>query len=293
MKSLNLKLLSTTLAILLVGVVSYFILCPMVNRSSYIDDMILALDQSKEVVMTLATSSTAVSIAVTLLPDDAATPVAEKITDLSALLLIVLCTIYLEKFLVSISGVIVFRIMVPIVCFGAILWFLTKREAVKSLTIKFGIFAAGLLIIIPISVKVSLLVQSQYENAINLTIESATYSAEKMQEGTADVESGAETTTSIYGQVLGKLKETGDIIASGANNMTDYLKKLMGNLLDAVALLLVTTCIIPLITALIIIWLVKILFGVNMVSGVSSFEKSILAEVKKSRKEMEHEEREF
>lgn len=292
MKSLNLKLLSTTLAILLVGVVSYFILCPMVNRSSYIDDTIRALDQSKEVVMTLATSSTAVSIAVTLLPDDAATPVAEKITDLSALLLIVLCTIYLEKFLVSISGVIVFRIMVPIVCFGAILWFLTKREAVKSLTIKFGIFAAGLLIIIPVSVKVSLLVQSQYENAINLTIESATYSAEKMQEGTADVESGAETTTSIYGQVLGKLKETGDIIASGANNMTDYLKKLMGNLLDAVALLLVTTCIIPLITALIIIWLVKILFGVNMVSGVSSFEKSILAEIKKGRKEMEHEERE-
>lgn len=56
------------------------------------------------------------SALITLLPGDTATPIAEKMADVSGYLLVVLCAIYLEKYLVTITGYVAFTYLIPIAC---------------------------------------------------------------------------------------------------------------------------------------------------------------------------------
>lgn len=62
-----------------------------------------SLDEKRNTVMELTAASTAASAAITLIPGDTATPIAEKLADLSTYFLVVLCAIYLEKYLVTIT----------------------------------------------------------------------------------------------------------------------------------------------------------------------------------------------
>lgn len=59
-------------------------------------------------------ATTATSALITLIPGDVGTPIAEKVADLSGYLLIVLCAIFLEKYLVTITGYAAFKIFIPV-----------------------------------------------------------------------------------------------------------------------------------------------------------------------------------
>ena len=81
-----------------VFVVSKFAVSPQVHANT-----IAALEEKQSTVLELTAASTAASAAITLLPGDAATPIAEKLADLSSGFLVVLCAIYLEKYLLTIT----------------------------------------------------------------------------------------------------------------------------------------------------------------------------------------------
>lgn len=72
-----------------------------------------ALEEKQSTVLELAAASTAASAAITLLPGDAATPIAEKLADISGYFLLALCAIYLEKYLLTVTAYAAFRLLVP------------------------------------------------------------------------------------------------------------------------------------------------------------------------------------
>ena len=63
-----------------------------------------SLEEKKATVMTLTASSAIASTAIAAIPGDASTPIANKIADLSSSLLIILCAIYLEMALITLTG---------------------------------------------------------------------------------------------------------------------------------------------------------------------------------------------
>ena len=75
-----------------------------------------SLEKKQETVLELTAASTAASVAITLLPGDAATPIADKLADLSGYFLIVLCAIFLEKYLLTIMAGAAFRVLLPLAC---------------------------------------------------------------------------------------------------------------------------------------------------------------------------------
>ena len=82
-----------------VGVVSFFLIADKLGNVDFHADTISALDKSRSKVMELAAAAVASSSAITLLPGDVGTPIAQELADMSKYFLIVLCAIYLEKFL--------------------------------------------------------------------------------------------------------------------------------------------------------------------------------------------------
>ena len=73
------------------------ILAPVFTSPKTYQKTIQSLDKKKKVVLALTAATTATSVAISLLPGDAGTPIADKAADVSSYLVIVLCTIFFLK----------------------------------------------------------------------------------------------------------------------------------------------------------------------------------------------------
>ena len=109
------KLLAAAL-LLALALVSFFPIAQKMSQPQTFSHAIESLDKKQETVLELTAASTAASAAITLLPGDAATPIADKLADLSGYFLIVLCAIFLEKYLLTITAGAAFRVLLPLAC---------------------------------------------------------------------------------------------------------------------------------------------------------------------------------
>lgn len=87
----------TAVILLLVAILSITVIGKYASAPENHQKTIASLDEKKQTVMELTAASTVTSALITLLPGDTATPIAEKMADVSGYLLVVLCAIYLEK----------------------------------------------------------------------------------------------------------------------------------------------------------------------------------------------------
>ena len=88
----------------------------------------------------LAAASAAASAGITLIPGDVATPIADKLADLSSAFLVVLCAIYLEKYLVTMTFYVAFRYLVPAVCLLLVINLFWQRDWLQRLMVKLVAF---------------------------------------------------------------------------------------------------------------------------------------------------------
>ena len=94
--------------------------------------------------MELTAGVAATSTAISALPGDAATPIAEQVSELTSPLLIVVCAIYLEKFLLTTIGYVSFKFLIPFACLLGAVYLFSSREAVRVLAVKLGVFAMAI-----------------------------------------------------------------------------------------------------------------------------------------------------
>lgn len=247
--------LKITLPILL-ALISFFILSDYVSSDKYTQRFMSTIDANKESVMKLTASSTSVSVAISALPGDFATPIAEKLADLSIGFMIVLCALYLEKFLIVITGLVVFKWMVPAACILLMLGLTLSRDKLKELSYKIFSIALAIVLIIPASVTVSKTIRNAYGSSIDEVVASAELSASLLKDsvGTENVD---DDTAKGLGKVFENLKNAGDTIASGTSEFMKYLERLTSRFVEAVAILIVTSCIIPILVILLLAWFIK------------------------------------
>ena len=98
------------------------------------------LNEKQATVMKLTAASTAASAAVSALPGDTGSAIAEKLADLTSDFLIVLCAIMLEKYLLTITGYAVFRFILPAVCVLLIVRQFRSSEILAKLAFKLALF---------------------------------------------------------------------------------------------------------------------------------------------------------
>lgn len=233
-----------------------------------------SLNHTKTNVERLAAASTAASAALTLVPGDFATPIAEKLADMSFYFIWILAAVYLEKILVTIAGLLVFQIILPA---GIIIQSAARHLSNISLR-KFGykLIALGLVLgfLAPVSVGTSNLIQNQYHLELEASVKA-------VEEGTATVRDNADETnedSNLWDKIVSKVK-------GGAATLMDKLEAMLNNIIDAIAIYLVTTCFIPVVTFLLGLWLIKSIFSIkgNVLPALprgSAFQKKFAKQVK-------------
>ena len=259
---------------IVIALLSFFVIARFTSSTEFNAKTIQSLDDKKTTVMELAAASTAASAAITLIPGDVGTPIANKLADLSSYFLIVLSAIYLEKYLVTITGYAAFKILVPIACVffsGYLLW---RKEILRVVAQKFLLFGLAVHLVIPASVKVADMIETTYASSIESTIETAKQTTDEIESetgesGQVDDKSSNEKSQSdsdsdskenaggFFSGLFNKVQE-------GVSTATANVENVLNNFIEALAILLVTSCLIPILVLIFFVWLVKMLLGLNI-----------------------------
>lgn len=259
---------------IVIALLSFFVIARFTSSTEFNAKTIQSLDDKKTIVMELAAASIAASAAITLIPGDVGTPIANKLADLSSYFLIVFSAIYLEKYLVTITGYAAFKILVPIACVffsGYLLW---RKEILRVVAQKFLLFGLAVYLVIPASVKVADMIETTYASSIESTIETAKQTTDEIESetgesGQVDDKSSNEKSQSdsdsdskenaggFFSGLFNKVQE-------GVSTATANVENVLNSFIEALAILLVTSCLIPILVLIFFVWLVKMLLGLNI-----------------------------
>lgn len=249
---------------LLIAFLSVFVLSGVATSPQFHAGTLTALEEKQTTVLELTAASTAASAAITLLPGDTATPIAEKLADLSSGFLVVLCAIYLEKYLLTITGYAAFDFLIPAACLIYLISLFWNQEHCKCLARKLLTFGIAIVLVIPVSVKLSDLIEDTYQTSMEATIEAA-------KETAAAVEDHAETQEEAdEGFWSGLFSQITDGISNAVTDISDQVGDLVNRFLEALAVMLVTACVIPILVLLFFTWLIKATFAVDLIGGFGS-----------------------
>ena len=221
------------------------------------------LDEKKTTALELCAGATALSAAITLIPGDTGTPIAEKLTDLSGYFLIVVSAISLEKYLLTILGALTFRWLIPAAMIAIALYFGIRRDFFWKLGVKILIFGLAVYAVIPVSVHVSQLIYNTYQESIDTTL-AETENLISQTEGNAqsstesDQNSGDE---GFFAGLVDKAKDTIEQAKDTASIATEQFKYMLNKFIDGLAVLIVTTCLIPILVMVFFVWIVKMILG--------------------------------
>ncbi len=218
-----------------------------------------SLEEKQTTVLELTAASAAASAGLSMLPGDTATPIAEKLADLSGYFLVALCAIYLEKYLLTITGFAACTVLFPLACGALILYLLTQRGGWKELGKRFALLGAVVCLVVPVSEKLSGMIEDTYAASIQQTVDLAkNASQEAAQEETAD--SGEET----GGLLSGLYSKVTDAVKESVSGVTRRAENLLSRFMEALAVTLITCCAIPVLVILFFVWLVKLVLGLDL-----------------------------
>lgn len=225
------------------------------------------IDAKKNNVLALTTSTIALSAAISALPDDTGTPVAEQLTQLSGNLGIVLAVLYLEKYLLTILGFLSFGVLGP-----AAFVLLTASLLVHGrLSTGHTLFILGVRIllvgiiavaVVPASVWVTQRIDETYQISISQAEsgENAGGSAEESEPTGGESQENKNFWDSIASgaaQLVSNLKD-------GIKSVTDGVVEQVTNLIEGAIVMIVTSCLVPLLVLAVFLWMGHSLVGIDV-----------------------------
>lgn len=220
---------------IVIALLSFFVIARFTSSTEFNAKTIQSLDDKKTTVMELAAASTAASAAITLIPGDVGTPIA--------------CVFFS----------------------GYLLW---RKEILRVVAQRFLLFGLAVYLVIPASVKVADMIETTYASSIESTIETAKQTTDEIESetgesGQVDDKSSNEKSQSdsdsdskenaggFFSGLFNKVQE-------GVSTATANVENVLNNFIEALAILLVTSCLIPILVLIFFVWLVKMLLGLNI-----------------------------
>lgn len=248
--------LAKILLALLISVSSASILAYKVPEHRYVKETLDSLEESKTTVMEFSGATIAVSLAITALPDDFGSPLAGTLADMNKYFVFIFAVLYVERLIVVEGMKLSFAYIIPIACGLYILAVLSGKAFFKNLAAKLMILGLAIVFVIPISTHVTEKVCDDYLVYVDETIAEADAGAGKVNEIMA---SGEEGTT-----VFDKLTDAFKTAIRGISDLLAYFENVLKKCVNSVAIMIVTTFVVPMLVLLLFRWLLKELFSLNL-----------------------------
>lgn len=275
-----------TVALIIVAALSFFLLYGVFSTSGLANDKgdtQKYLNDKRTNILEMVAGASTVSLAVSAFPSDTGTPIANQLAKISGYLTFILAAIYFEKALVSVSGFVAFKILIPFACLLLMICIWRSSPIIKKYAVNLLVFALVIVFVVPVSVGVSKRIENNLTTEKETIVESVNVN-EKDQDGDTGKKAISETNkeekndknkgffSSISSAVLQQAESIKTQVSELINNGTDKFegikekaKIMLNDLVETIAVLLVTSCVMPIVVLLFLVWFFKILFNVDFV----------------------------
>lgn len=264
-------------------ILSITVLAPYFSNPETYSKIIAYLDEKKLVATTFSASTVAVSTAITMLPSDYGNSIAGVIADISSKFIIVLGAIYIEKYALTILGLVVFKYVLPFACAVLIAYIIFGYKFMLELSLK--LILSGILVvnIIPLGVKTSMLIEDTYQESIMDVSDKLDSDYQEIIDDTAKnntnnnkeykpksgnlldtMQAGIDYITTMFSDLVNSVTNSIDYASDYIKSIPERLKNALNNVLDATAVLLVTTCVVPIAVMFAFVAVFNIIFSLNI-----------------------------
>lgn len=191
---------------------------------------------------------------------------------------IVLAVLYLEKYLLTILSTLAFGALIPLALglFCAALLMHNNPSTSRVMRVagtRVLVVAAVLLFLVPTSVWVTERVDSMYQSSI----EQAETDAAANQDQGQDQEPEGEKNENkgFLDSLIDMVTDAGEALANGAQSITDSVVAQVNNLIEGAVVMIVTSCVIPLLVLVAFLWLGHALLGIDVSAPADALRRQM------------------
>ncbi|QAY70716.1 hypothetical protein [Xylanimonas protaetiae] len=265
------------------ALVSAFVIAPIATNPAITAGVRERLSDQQTSVTAMASAAAGLSVATDLIPNVDGIPA--QLADLSGWFIVIIAAIILQKVLIGVVGYVSFAWVIPAACLIGIAFVITRREILRALAIKLAIFAIVLFVAMPAAIAVSDLATNTFNDsqAAIAQADAIQDAAEEEAEAAAAAEAADqdEADTTDRGGLLGLLDDAraaasravdaaGDAVGEAFDSVSDAKDDAvtwLDSAIQQIALWIITTCVVPLLTIAMFAWVIKILFGFDVNAG--------------------------
>lgn len=219
------------------------------------------LDKNRTTVLALSAASAAASAAVSTLPDDICSSISEQLSEFTSWFTMILGFIYLEKYLLTILGAAACYILLPVGCSALLINCFFRKGTLQGIGIKLVTFGVLVLLVIPSGVWISDQINAIYSKSIEITVQSASAVSDNL---IGEMAGENEENTTVIDEAKAILND----VTSSVAKVIEQFKNVLNRFMEATAVMIVTTCLIPVLVVLFFLWIVKTLFNAPIVIPV-------------------------
>lgn len=248
--------LAKVLLLIFITVFSITVLANIVPDTVYMQETVEYLDESQATIMTFSGTASATSLALSALPEDFATPLASTVSDLNTYFIFMFAVLFVEKLMVLEGTKLTFAYVIPVTCLLYILFVLSGKEMFRNFGRKLLILGIALIFVIPVSTRFTNIVCKDYMVYVDETIAEADAGASKINE----VMSTGNEDIGFFERLSAAFKTS----IRDVTDLLDYFNNVIKRCINSVAIMLVTTFVVPFLIMLLFRWLLTELFALHL-----------------------------
>ena len=242
---------------------------------------IAELNEKSADVAKMSVATLGMSTLIAAVPGDTTTPIADYLVDLNSWLLIIMMVLMLEKYLLTIIGKAVFWLIIPI---GLALIGISIPPKSRSLKIRgLNIILAGFLIwaIVPTGMMIS----RDIERTYSFSVSDVADETENIQNKAAEIENNDDSEESddkedenIISGFISKAKDAvEDVVINPLEEKVAQAKKMVNAVVNAIIVLVITSCVIPLFTLIAFLLLIKVTLHLDLLGEIDSVRLALVS----------------
>lgn len=249
-ENISKKVVLFSILAVLIGGFSFFQGAKLLEDTEVYRGTVEVLDEKKGNVMGMTAALVGTSTLITGLPDDMGTPVAEQLMDMTDWLLLVLCVVFLEKYGLTMLWVAACKVLIPLACILFIVDMVGEKRALRQIWMKLAVLSLVFTVAIPVGVKSAEMIEKAYETSITVLAEEGDELAQMMEADTKEKENWLQS-------IFGKVKDS-------AEAKLEKAKEVLVRYTEQTAVMLVTSCLIPVVVLLFLFWVCKTVIGLDV-----------------------------
>ena len=125
-------------------------------------------------------------------------------------------------------------------------------------------FSLAIALLIPVSIKVSQLIESTYETVSEDSVAAIIQTTEEMTVTETTVEEAPAAEQSWWNSLWQEAKNTVGKVTTSVVAVPEKLSELCNRFIEAIAVLIITSCAIPILVLLGFLWLIKLFLGLEI-----------------------------